>query len=168
MGLKPAEQSFAMHQAIGKNVSYTNPVSSYYLADGPNSMTDGVRGTYAVGKYWHGFSAKDMIATIDLGEVKNIKSISLGCLQNYNDWIFMPSSVQFETSLDGKTFTTLQTVNNTISTEDRNATIKDFTTTFAEQKTRFVRVTAKNTKCPNGHPGEGKPAWIFSDEIIVN
>ncbi len=168
MGLKPAEQSFAMHQAIGKNVSYTNPVSSYYLADGPNSMTDGVRGTYAVGKYWHGFSAKDMIATIDLGEVKNIKSISLGCLQNYNDWIFMPSSVQFEISLDGKTFTTLQTVNNTISTEDRNATIKDFTTTFAEQKTRFVRVTAKNTKCPNGHPGEGKPAWIFSDEIIVN
>lgn len=168
MGLKPAEQSFAMHQAIGKNVSYTNPVSSYYLADGPNSLTDGVRGTYAVGKYWHGFSAKDMIATIDLGEVKNIKSISLGCLQNYNDWIFMPSSVQFEISLDGKIFTTLQTVNNTISVEDKNATIKDFIATFAEQKVRYVRVTAKNTKCPKGHSGEGKPAWIFADEIIVN
>ncbi|MEO7264618.1 MAG: family 20 glycosylhydrolase [Ferruginibacter sp.] len=168
MGLKPAEQSFAMHKAIGKNVNYTNAVSRYYLADGPNSLTDGVRGTYAVGKYWHGFSEKDMIATIDLGEEKNIKSISLGCLQNYRDWIFMPSAVQFEISIDGKTFTALQTVNNTISVEDRNATIKDFTATFAEQKVRFVRVTATNTKCPKGHPGEGKPAWIFADEIIVN
>ena len=168
MGLKPAEQAFAMHKAISKNVIYTNPVSRYYLADGPNSLTDGVRGTYAVGKYWHGFSEKDMIATIDLGEEKNIKSISLGCLQNYRDWIFMPSLVQFEISTDGKSFTAVQTVNNTISVEDRNATIKDFTATFAEQKVRFVRVTAKNTKCPNGHPGEGKPAWIFADEIIVN
>lgn len=124
MGLKPAEQSFAMHKAIGKNVIYTNPVSRYYLAEGPNSLTDGVRGTYAVGKYWHGFSERDMIATIDLGEEKNIKSISLGCLQNYRDWIFMPSSVQFEISMDGKTFTALQTVNNTISAEDRNATLR--------------------------------------------
>ena len=99
-----------------------------------------------------------MIATIDLGEEKYIKSISLGCLQNYSDWIFMPSSVQFELSTDGKTFTPLQTVNNTISVEDRNATIKDFTASFAEQKARFVRVSAKNTKCPKGHPGEGKPA----------
>ncbi|MEP6556816.1 MAG: family 20 glycosylhydrolase, partial [Ferruginibacter sp.] len=168
MGLKPAEQSFAMHKAVGKNVSYTNPVSTYYTADGPNSLTDGVRGTYAVGKYWHGFSGNDMIATIDLGEEKSIHSISLGCLQNYKDWIFMPSVVQFEISADGKTFTTLQTVNNTISTEDRNATIKDFTVAFSEQKARFVRVTATSTKCPKGHPGEGKPAWIFVDEVIVN
>ncbi len=168
MGLKPAEQSFVMHKAIGKNVTYTNPVSKYYMADGPNSLTDGVRGTNAVGKYWHGFSEKDMIASLDLGEVRNISTISLGCLQHYSDWIFMPSSVQFEISMDGKIFTELQTVNNTISVEDRNATIKDFTATFPGQNARFIRVTAMNTVCPKGHPGEGKPAWIFADEIIVN
>ncbi len=28
--------------------------------------------------------------------------------------------------------------------------------------------TAKDTKCSKGHPGEGKPAWIFTDQIIVN
>jgi hexosaminidase len=168
MGLKPAEQNFVMHKAIGKNVTYTNPVSNYYLADGPNSLTDGVRGTYAVGKYWHGFSEKDMIATVDLGEEKNVKTISLGCLQHYKDWIFMPSAVKFEISTDGKTFTVLQTINNTISVNDKNSVIKDFTATFAEQKARFIRVTATNTVCPKGHPGEGKPAWIFADEIIVN
>lgn len=168
MGLKPAEQSFVMHKAIGKNVTYTNPVSKYYLADGPNSLTDGVRGTYAVGKYWHGFSAKDMIATIDLGEETSIKTISLGCLQHYKDWIFLPSAVTFETSTDGMNFTAIQTIDNTISPDEKNSIIKDFTATFPEQKVRYVRVTAKNTVCPQGHPGEGKPAWIFADEIIVN
>ncbi len=168
MGLKPAEQSFVMHKAIGKNVIYTNPVSKYYMADGPNSLTDGVRGTYAVGKFWHGFSEEDMIATIDLGEEKNVTSISLGCLQHYKDWIFMPSAVKYEISLDGKTFTILQTINNTVSVEDRNSVIKDFTATFAGQNAKFIRVTATNTVCPKGHPGEGKPSWIFADEIIVN
>lgn len=168
MGLKPAEQSFVMHKAIGKNVTYTNPISTYYMADGPNSLTDGVRGTYEVGKYWLGFSEKDMIATIDLGEETSIKTISLGCLQRYKDWIFLPSSVTFETSNDGITFTPIQTVSNNISQDEKEPVIKDFTTTFPEQKARFVRVTAKNTVCPNGHPGAGKPAWIFADEIVVN
>ncbi len=168
MGVKPAEQSFVMHKAIGKDVIYTNPVSKYYIADGPNSLTDGVRGTFAVNKYWHGFSGKDMIATIDLGEEKEISTISLGCLQHYRDWIFMPSAVKFEISLDGKTFTTVQTVTNTVPVDEKASVIKDFTATFTTSKTRFVRVIATNTVCPKGHPGEGKPAWIFADELMVN
>ena len=103
MGAKPASQSYVMHKARGKNVAYLNPVSSYYLADGPNTLTDGVRGTMAVGKYWHGFSGKDLIATIDLGNETSI-SMSLGWLQNSNDWIFMPQWVKFEVSEDGKSF----------------------------------------------------------------
>src|SRR5690348_12165408 len=80
MSMIPAQQSFVIHKAVGKNVNYTNPVSSYYMADGPNSLTDGVRGTKEVGKYWHGFEGKDLIATIDLGEEENNHTISLGCL----------------------------------------------------------------------------------------
>lgn len=165
-GFKPAEQLFALHQAIGQAVNYTNPVSRYYQADGPNSLTDGVRGTESVGKFWHGFSGKDMIATIDLGDTKRIKSISLGCLQKYRDWIFMPESVSFEISSNGKKFTPIETVNNPV---DRNKEVAqyDFKTDFQEKKARFVRVSAKSTLCPEGHPGAGEPAWIFADEIIV-
>ena len=168
MGVKPAEQSFVMHKAIGKNVTYANPVSRFYLADGPNSLTDGVRGVYNVGKYWHGFSAKDMIATIDLSAETSISTISIGSLQNYSDWIFIPSSVKFEVSTDGTNFTEIQTVANTVYVDEKKSTIKDFTATFPQQKARFIRVTAKNTVCPKGHPGVGKPAWIFVDEIMVN
>lgn len=166
MGVQAARQSFAMHKGIGKNVTYLNPVSRYYLANGPNSLTDGVRGTNAVGKYWHGFSTKDMIATIDLGETKNIQAIALGCLQKYNDWIFLPQSVKFETSVNGIDFEEIQTVKNQISISEKNAQF-DFKTSFLSKAAKFIRVTAKNNICPPGHSGEGKPGWIFADEIIV-
>lgn len=169
MSVVPAQQAFVLHKAIGRNVAYANPVSQYYVADGPNSLTDGVRGTTAVGKYWHGFSGKDLIATIDLGEEKGLRSLSLGCLQNYRDWIMLPQWVKFEISTDGKSFTEVKTVANDISVNEQAAVIKDFTASFPEQKARFIRVTAKMLdQLPKGHAGEGKPAWIFADEIVVN
>ncbi len=168
MGVVPAQQNFVMHKAIGRDVVYATRQSSYYPADGPNSLTDGVRGTAAVGKYWHAFNGKDLVATIDLGAETSLQKITIGCLQHSVDWIFLPQSVTYEVSNDGKTFTNLGTVKNTISPEDKGTIIKDFTLNFATQQARYVRVTAKNLGvCPKGHPGEGQPAWLFADEIIV-
>ena len=168
MSVVPAQQSFVMHKAIGKNVVYQNPVSRYYMADGPNSLTDGVRGTEAVGKYWHGFSGRDLIATIDLGGETPVQSLSIGCLQHYNDWIMMPQWVKFEVSNDGSSYKEVGTVNNTVSLNEKTSVMKDFTATFPERNVRFVRVTARVLdQLPKGHSGEGKPAWIFADEIVV-
>lgn len=168
MGVKPAQQKFVMDKAVGKNVTYTNPVSRYYPADGPNTLTDGVRGTEAVNKFWHGLQGKDLIATIDLGSETSIQQIAIGCLQRYSDWIFLPQSVTFEISNDGSNFTNLGTVKNTVSPDEKAPVIKDFSLSFPSQKARYVRVTAKNLgTCPPGHPGEGKPAWVFADEIMV-
>jgi hexosaminidase len=165
----PAQQSFVMHKAIGRNVIYANPVSRYYMADGPNSLTDGVRGTSEVGKYWHGFAGRDLVATIDLGKLSPVKTITLGCLQHYRDWIMMPQWVSFEVSEDGDQFTEVAKLLNDVSLQDQASVIKDFTASFPELKARFIRVTAKKLDAlPKGHPGEGQPAWIFADEIIVN
>jgi hexosaminidase len=165
----PAQQSFVMHKAIGRNVIYANPVSRYYMADGPNSLTDGVRGTSEVGKYWHGFAGRDLVATIDLGKLSPVKTITLGCLQHYRDWIMMPQWVSFEVSEDGDQFTEVAKLLNDVSLQDQASVIKDFTASFPERKARFIRVTAKKLDAlPKGHPGEGQPAWIFADEIIVN
>jgi hexosaminidase len=168
MGENAASQSFVLHKAIGSKVVYTNPVNANYLADGPNSLTDGVRGTVAVGKYWHGIDEKDFIATIDLGEQKAIQSISLGCLQNYRDWIFLPQSVSFEVSTDGLHFTLLQVISNPISVNETKPLLHDFTVQFAVQQVKWIRVSAKNIGvCPKGHNGEGQPAWLFADEMVV-
>ncbi len=168
MNVEPASQSFVMHKAVGSKVTYVNPVSNYYQADGPNSLVDGIRGTYAVGKYWHGFSGKDLIATVDMGTAKSITKVTLGCLQHYRDWIFLPIDVKFEISKDGTNFKEAGNVHNTISPNETNALIRDFSVNFPAEAVRFIRVTAKILPAaPKGHPGEGKPVWIFADEIIA-
>lgn len=104
-----------------------------------------------------------------MGEEKSIQTISLGCFQNYRSWIFLPSSVSFETSTDGVNFTTIQTVNNPVSVNEATETIFNFTAKFAAQNAKFIRVSAKNIGvCPKGHSGEGQSAWLFADEIVVN
>jgi hexosaminidase len=168
MNLQPVEQRFVMHKAIGANVQYVFAPSRSYMADGINSLTDGVRGKSAVNKFWHGFSKNNLVATVDLGAEKPISQLTLGCLQHYRDWIFLPTAVKFEISIDGKNFTEVANISNDISVNTLALTIKDFTAKFASTTARYVRVTAFTLEaCPKGHPGEGKPAWIFADELIV-
>ena len=168
MGWKPAGQQFVMHQAVGRPVTYKNPVSRYYMADGPNSLTDGIRGNLSVGKFWHGFSGTDLVATIDLGAAQTIRKVALGAMQRYNDWIFMPKWVKFEVSDDGQQFTELAVVPNGVAADEKTPVIRNFETVFQARKARFIRVHAKVLDaCPPGHPGAGKPAWLFADEIVV-
>lgn len=167
MNLIPAIQNFDMHLAVGSNVNYTFPISNSYKANGNNSLADGIRGTNAINKYWHGIEGKNLIATIELAESVAIRKIAIGCLQSYRDWIFLPTSVTFETSNDGKIFQTVGVVKNDVST-DTPTVIKDFAISFDSVKAKFIRVTAQTLPtAPKGHPGEGKPVWIFADEIIV-
>jgi len=112
---------------------------------------------------------KDLVATIDMGAETSIQNITIGCLQRYSDWIFLPQAVSYQVSNDGNSFTDLGTVKNAISPNEKSPVIKDFTLDFPAQKARYIRVIAKNLGvCPQGHPGEGKPAWLFADEIMVN
>ncbi len=167
-GYVPSTQQFAMHKAIGRDVQYVNAVSSYYQADGPNTLTDGVRGTHSINKYWHGFSGKDMIATIDLGNEQPINNIAVGALQHTRDWIFFPREVKFEISNDGKNFTEVSVVKNDVSTQQATTMQRDFECRLISQKARYIRVTAEVLdSIPQGHPGEGKGGWLFVDEIVV-
>jgi hexosaminidase len=169
MSAKPAEQTFTINKATGKNVQYAASFSKNYKANGVNTLTDGFRGTKEHGKQWHGFVGKDMVVTIDLGAATTASSITIGCLQNYGSWIFFPQSVKFEVSEDGQNFTEIKTVQNTIPPIAGPAQLQDFKVEFGEKKVKTIRITAKNLGvCPKGHPGEGQSAWLFVDEVLVD
>ncbi|HVZ25293.1 MAG TPA: family 20 glycosylhydrolase [Sediminibacterium sp.] len=168
MSVTPAQQQFVVHKASGKTVSYSNPASTYYPADGPNTLTDGIRGSLALNKHWHGFSGKDMVAVIDLQKATSFGRVSLGCLQRYRDWVFLPQSVTVEVSSDGISYRKAGEIQNEIPATEKAPLIRDFTVQFPEIKARYIRVTAKIIDaCPPGHPGAGKPGWLFSDELMV-
>jgi hypothetical protein len=84
----------------------------------------------------------------------------------------MPRSVDFEISLDGRTFVPAVTIPNDVpdgsDPGSTGAIIRNFAKSIPLQKARYVRITAHNYgKIPAWHPGKGGDAWIFVDEIMV-
>ncbi|MDG5798894.1 glycoside hydrolase family 20 protein [Marinilabiliaceae bacterium ANBcel2] len=169
LSISPSKQSFDVHKATGRDVKYEHPVSRYYQADGPNSLTDGVRGTLNVTEFWHGFNAVDMVAEIDLGSVKEINRLALGALQKRVDWIFPPRRVIFELSKDGESFQQVAVAEMPIKEEDESEQTIDYKAFIDSYQARYIRVVAENFGvCPPNHPGSGEPTWLFVDEIIVD
>ena len=165
---KPNARRFEIHKASGKQVSYEMSNNSNYPADGQNTLTDGIRGTKEIGKSWHGFLGNDLVATIDLGDIMSVDSIVLSCLQRYESWIFLPDYVTFSVSVDGISFSDIDKVDNKTAPEERGYIFQNFSVRNTAGVCRYIRVRAKNIgTCPPGHPGEGKGAWIFVDEVIV-
>jgi hypothetical protein len=137
-------------------------------------LIDGIRGTANwSGGGWQGYQGQDLIAIIDLGTIQNVSKLGAGFLQDVGSWIWMPRSVDFEISLDGRSFVPAATISNDVPdgskpNESAGAVIKDFVKTIASQQARYVRIRAHNFgKIPDWHPGKGGDAWIFVDEIMV-
>ncbi len=152
----------------GRSIKLNTTYANQYAAGGDNALIDGIRGSdnFRTGS-WQGYEGKDLDAVIDLGAVKEISTITIGCLQDQGSWVFLPSEVIFYSSTDGKTFTEIGRDKNAIPQNTSVATLHNFTTS-KETKARYIQVVAKNSGvCPVWHPGKGKPSWIFADEIIV-
>ena len=140
-----------------------------YTGGGDEGLIDGIRGTvnFASGE-WQGYQPKDLIATIDLQRETSITKLGGGFLQNARSWIWMPTRIVFETSMDGVTFTKAAEIKTDIAPEDMKEQIKDYVTTIAPTKARYVRVHAYNLgKIPAWHPGAGDDTFIFVDEVVI-
>lgn len=140
-----------------------------YTGGGDEGLIDGIRGTinFASGE-WQGYQPKDLIATIDLQRETTISKLGGGFLQNARSWIWMPTRIVFETSMDGVTFTKAAEIKTDIAPTDMKEQIKDYVTTISPTKARYVRVHAYNLgKIPAWHPGAGDDTFIFVDEITI-
>ena len=103
-----------------------------------------------------------MVAMIDLGNVQTIEGIRITFLNNLRAWIAPPSSVTFETSIDGLDWGSGGD-SNVHSYEEKAASFWLSVGT----NSRYLRITALQAQLPNDHPGAGHAAWLFADEIIV-
>jgi hexosaminidase len=164
------ERTFFVHEALGRPAQLEFPYDKEDSGGGPLALTDGLRGSNNRGDgRWQGFEGVDLTATIDLGREKSIDQISAGFLQDPNDWVFLPSSVEFFTSENGRDFRSLAVLTNNVSPLAPGIQRKDFAVKLTKVKSRWVRVRAKNIgTVPPGHAEPGGKAWLFADEIIVD
>lgn len=162
-------QNFIYHKATGKKIELLNNYTEKYSGGGKTALIDGMRGTSSFNDgFWQGYEEIDFSGIIDLGKETEINTISAGFLQNNGSWIFLPQSVSFSSSKDGKSFTLLGEAKNDISPKLPDIIQKDFS--IAKTVTaRYIKVDAKSLGiCPTWHPGAGGKAWLFMDEITID
>ncbi len=152
----------------GRSVKVNTKYANQYAAGGDKGLIDYIRGTqdFRMGA-WQGYEAIDMDVVVDLGAVKPINKLSIGCLQDQNSWIFMPTEVAFLVSKDGSRFNPAGIVKNDISDKEDGGILKEFELKL-KTEARYIKVVAHNRgKCPAWHKGAGGKSWIFIDEVIV-
>jgi len=149
-------------------VRFTDLPSPKYRANGNGSLTDGLRGDVDHKFNWLGFEGEHLEAVVDLQKASTVSKVTADFLQIQESWIFLPASVEVGVSADGVTYTTVATLTHTEPLERKDAFIRSFAAEFAPVQARYIKVAAKNiVTCPRWHPGYPGPAWIFTDEIVV-
>ena len=150
-------------------IDYKIPFSDKFPASGKLTLVDGVTGAANFNDgNWLGFNGTDFDVIIDLHEIKIISQITSSFLRDINSYIFLPSSVEYSFSEDGKNFSIPLEIKNDTAQNVKEKISKPFLCEPGKVSARFIRVTARNIGvCPEWHKGAGDKAWLFVDEIEV-
>jgi hypothetical protein len=164
------ERNLSRHLARGRPVEVTPEMTSPYSRNGNAGLVDGVRGSIdRRGGDWQGYETKAFEAIVDLGEIYALKQVKTGFLQNPWARIFLPKSVTYAVSGDGRRFREVGSLGHDVALLGEDAERYFFTQSLDGIEARYVRVRAKSIGvCPKGHDQAGEPVWLYVDEIIVD
>lgn len=139
-----------------------------YADEGDNTLINGLHGkaNWRLGN-WQGYQGNDLVAIIDMGQVKPVKQVSLGALQDTRSWIVFPKYVEYWVSDDGLNYKLAATVNTKVAINDLNVQTQEFSAPL-NLNTRYIKLIAKQYGAlPDWHESKGQPSYIFADEIVV-
>ena len=167
---KTVSQTIYPHAALGLKYKLTKPAKNTYES-GSRGLTNGLRGSEKTYSQWIGFEGNDMEVIFDFEQPFKMRSIDLEFLNKPSSWVFLPDYVIASVSNDGKEWLDIDRADFEHSRSLEKTYIKQAKLRFSEytRPKRYLKIYAKNMGvCPSGHPGEGKAAWLFADELIIN
>ena len=145
--------------------------ANQYNAGGDNALIDGIVGAedFRTGT-WQGYFDSDLVAIVDLGKVKPIKTVKVSFLKDQKSWIFLPKEVEIYKSKDGVNYE-LDTNWSFKKTENTDEVKIETVHVSKLGEARYIKVIAKKLgKLPTWHLGakdDGR-SWLFVDEIQIN
>ena len=159
-------KSFVITKSTGKTYSLKFEPKKY---DGGEkyALTNGIRGDEFSNDPWVGFQGSNFDFTLDLGQKMSFSTVSVGFEGAYTAWIMPPKNIEILVSNDNKTFVSVKKMDlqSKIKTE---SFVTMLNISIGAQNAKYVKVVAENFgNLPQGHPGEGKPSWLFVDEVSV-
>ncbi|UCG26690.1 MAG: sulfatase-like hydrolase/transferase [Bacteroidales bacterium] len=157
------------HLGVGKNIRLNTRYSYKYTGGGDGALLDGKHGIPDLNdSAWQGYEGKDLDVIIDLREALTVNRIAIRFFQDAGSWIFMPESVEISISNDRRNFRKVCTAGHSVPQRTDERILHDFVCEINPEMTRYIRVKAKNFETfPEWHPGAGRKAWIFADEIVI-
>lgn len=154
--------------AEGAKVIYGVEPTGRYKKVGETALTDGLFGGSTFVESWVGWEGVDASFTVDLGSIKEFKTVETDFLHQLGQWILLPRKVVYSYSDDGVSFKHWETHE---LPEDRSVEVKFKgvrSTSAAPVRARYIKVDVTATKeCPSWHYGVGHPSWFFVDEVSV-
>jgi hexosaminidase len=121
-----------------------------------------------INENWLGFEQHDFDMTMPLNQLKNPATAEIRFLEQPEAWVFQPEKVAFYYTNDKNENIEIRDV--LISKEKRasGGIIYHYKVELKDKNIKQLKIKAINRGlCPAGHVGEGKPAWMFTDEVIV-
>ena len=118
---------------------------------------------------WLGFEGTDMDYTMEFGKKIAPKSLMVSMLSAPGSWIMPPRRIELWASVRKRgAFKKVSTLEiPPVQQGDRGLEEKIYFLNFAAVKARRWRVVAIHDMLPEWHPGKGKPAWLFVDEVAL-
>lgn len=167
---KVFSEKIKVSKATFKPITSTSISDPNYTYGGVNMLVDGLYGNsvnYRTGR-WIGFGGRELEAVIDMLEPTEITTAEVRNCVVTGDWIFDASEITIAVSDDNKTFRTVKTETITDAHTDQWQEIVTHSLTFDAVTARYYKIIVKPSVMPEWHPGKGKKAYIFVDEIVLN
>lgn len=168
--LEERRVSFARHAAVGARITTMPAPDARYAGTGPSSLVDGLLGGVDHGDgLWQGWWGPDVEMVLDLRDGRRGDSVTVRFLQNVRSWIVLPPRVDVAWSTDGVAWHDAGSATHTVPVMREGVVIQPFTVTLPPAvDARWLRLRARNGGVlPAGHPGAGRPSWLFADEVVV-
>lgn len=153
--------------AFRKKVSATPEPSPKYSQGNIAVLTNGVQGADSYKVHWVGWENEDPQITLDLGEARAFKSVSIGSLWDPKSWILHPVRVTCMVSTDGITWEPAGS-EEVKGDQKKEEVTRNYVFTGDFKNKRYIRYYITGTKkLPSWHPSAGGLSWVFLDEIVV-
>ena len=138
---------------------------------GASIMNDGLFGddSYRSGRYL-GIYGQDLDVTFDLLSDQTVSTAFVNTMLVPGDFIFGLTGLEVYVSEDGKSFRKAGSARFPVLEKgSKNNVPHKYEISFAETPARYVRIVGKCTpELPAWHPGAGRKAFLFVDEIGVD
>lgn len=152
-----------------RSITLESTFADQYDAGGDHALIDGLRGgpDFRTGE-WQGYEGQDLVAMVDLGEVKKLKRVGLSILQDQKSWIFAPVEVTLSWSTNKRQWSS-RTIISGVDPRAEGGSLHELWADQVAGKARYISVVAKSIgPCPDWHVGKGGKTWIFADEIMID